>query len=108
MFTDTEVTVVRKGHPAASRMRNLNAFLDSGHVAVVGGGLTEDPVDSWLRQERLARQIVLRVPSYWQALQVVAHSDFVAFVPKRRAESLAGPLSQNVVRPPIDPGGYYE
>ncbi len=108
MFTDTEVTVVRKGHPAASRMRNLKAFLDSRHVAVVGRGLTEDPVDSWLRQERLARQIVLRVPSYLQALQVVAHSDLVAFVPKRLAESLAGPLSLNVVRPPIDPGEYQE
>jgi DNA-binding transcriptional LysR family regulator len=108
LFTDTEVTVVRKGHPAASRLKNLKAFLNSGHVAVVGRGLTEDPVDSWLRQEGLARQIVLRVPSYLQALQAVAQSDLVAFVPKRLAESLARPLSLTMLRPPIDPGEYQE
>jgi DNA-binding transcriptional LysR family regulator len=108
LFTDTEVTVVRKGHPAASRLKNLKTFLNSSHVAVVGRGLTEDPVDGWLRQEGLARQIVLRVPSYLQALQAVAQSDLVAFVPKRLAESLAKPLSVTVLRPPIDPGEYQE
>jgi DNA-binding transcriptional LysR family regulator len=107
-FTDTEVTVVRKGHPSTSQLKNLKAFLNSRHVAVVGWGRTEDPVDAWLRQERLARQIVLRVPSYLQALQAVAQSDLVAFVPKRLAESLAKPLSLAVLRPPIDPGEYQE
>jgi len=41
LFTDTEVTVMRKGHPSASRIKNLNSFLNSRHVAVVGRGLTE-------------------------------------------------------------------
>ncbi|MBO0797254.1 MAG: LysR family transcriptional regulator [Blastocatellia bacterium] len=108
LFTDTEVVVVGKRHPAASRMKNLETFLNSRHVAVVGRGLTEDPVDSWLRQEGLARHIALRVPSYLQALQAVAQADLVAFVPKRLAESLAGALSLAVVRPPIDPGEYQE
>jgi DNA-binding transcriptional LysR family regulator len=108
LFTDTEVTVVRKTHPFASRMKNLKAFLNARHVAVVGGGLTEDPVDAWLRQEGLERRIVLRVPSYLQALQAVAQTDLVAFVPKRLAESLTRPLSLDVLRPPIDPGEYQE
>jgi DNA-binding transcriptional LysR family regulator len=108
LFTDTEVTVVREGHPSASRMKNLKAFLNSSHVAVVGRGLTEDPVDGWLRQQGVARQIALRVPSYLQALEAVARTDLVAFVPKRLADSLAGPLSLAVLRPPIDPGEYRE
>jgi DNA-binding transcriptional LysR family regulator len=108
LFTDTEVTVVRKGHPAASRLKNLKTFLHSDHVAVVGKGLTEDPVDSWLRQEGLARNVVLRVPGYLQALQTVARSDVIAFVPKRLAESLARPFSLTVLPPPIDPAGYQE
>jgi DNA-binding transcriptional LysR family regulator len=78
------------------------------HVAVVGKGLKEDPVDTWLRQEGLARQIVLRVPSYLQALQAVAQSDLVAFIPKRLAEYLAKPLSLELIQPPIDPGEYEE
>jgi len=108
LFTDTEVTVVRKGHPAASRLKNLKTFLHSDHVAVVGKGLMEDPVDSWLRQEGLARNVVLRVPSYLQALQTVAQSDVIAFVPKRLAESLARPFSLAVLSPPIDPDEYQE
>jgi DNA-binding transcriptional LysR family regulator len=108
LFTDTEVTVVRKGHPSASRMTDVDTFLKARHVAVVGRGLTEDPVDGWLREEGLTRQIVLRVPSYLQALQAVALADLVAFVPKRLAESFAGPLSLAMLRPPIDPGEYQE
>jgi DNA-binding transcriptional LysR family regulator len=108
LFTDTEVTVVREGHPSASRIKNLKVFLNSRHVAVVGRGLTEDPVDTWLRQEGLVRQIVLRVPSYLQALQVVGQADLVAFVPKRLAESLAKPLSLSIIPSPINPGEYDE
>jgi DNA-binding transcriptional LysR family regulator len=108
LFTDTEVTVVRQGHPSVSRMKNLKVFLNSGHVAVVGRGLAEDPVDRWLREEGLTRQIVLRVPGYLQALQAVTQSDLVAFVPKRLAVSLAKPWSLAVLRPAIDPGEYQE
>jgi DNA-binding transcriptional LysR family regulator len=108
LFTDTEVTVVRSGHPSANRMKNLKTFLNSMHVAVCGQGLKEDPVDCWLREEGFARHIVLRVPSYLQALQAVAQSDLVAFVPSRLAEYLAKPLSLALLPPPIDPGEYEE
>jgi DNA-binding transcriptional LysR family regulator len=108
LFTDTEVTAIRKGHPSGSRMKNLKAFLNARHVAVVGRGLTEDPVDRWLREEGLRRKIVLRVPGYLQALQAVAQTDLVAFVPKRLAESLARPWALALIRPPIDPGEYQE
>lgn len=108
LFTDTEVTVVRKGHPSASKMKNLRTFLSSRHVAVVGRGLMQDPVDNWLQQEGLARQVVLRVPSYLQALQSVVETDLVAFVPKRLAESQARLLSLAMVPPPINPGTYEE
>jgi DNA-binding transcriptional LysR family regulator len=89
-------------------MENLKTFLQAMHVAVVGKGINEDPVDAWLRQEGLARRIVLRVPSYLQALQSVAGSNLVAFVPQRLAASLAKALSLTLVRPPIDPGRYQE
>jgi DNA-binding transcriptional LysR family regulator len=108
LFTDTEATVIRKRHPFAGRMKDLKAFLNARHVAVIGGGLTEDPVDTWLRHEGLTRKIVLRVPSYVQALQAVGQTDLVAFVPRRLAESLARRLSLSVIRPALDPGDYHE
>lgn len=107
-FTDTEVTVVRKGHPAAARMKYLKEFLKVRHVAVVGKGLSEDPVDTWLREEKVERKIGLRVPGYLQALQAVAQSNLAAIVPKRLAESVARPLRLCVIQPPMDPGEYQE
>jgi DNA-binding transcriptional LysR family regulator len=108
LFTDTEAVVVRAGYPRASRLRSLDVFLRARHVAVVGAGLREDPVDAWLRGEGLARDVVLQVPSYLQALQAAARSDVVAFVPRRLARSMARRLSLQVLPSPIDPGHYEE
>jgi DNA-binding transcriptional LysR family regulator len=108
LFTDTEAVVVRHGYPHASRLRALDVFLRSRHVAVVGAGLREDPVDTWLREQGLSRDIVLQVPSYLQALQVTARADLVAFVPRRLARSMARRFSLRVLPPPIEPGDYEE
>ena len=108
LFTDTESVVVRRGHPRASRLRTWRTFLDSGHVAVVGRGTAQDPVDVWLSGKRVERRIVLVVPSYVQALHVVATTDLVALLPTRLAQALARRLSLALLRPPIDPGTYQE
>jgi DNA-binding transcriptional LysR family regulator len=108
LFVDTEVVAVRRGHSLASRLKDLRAFLNARHVAVVGRGRTDDPVDVWLLGEGVKRRIALVVPSYLQALHVVARTDLVAFVPRRLVEALSAPLSLAIVRPPIDPGQYEE
>jgi hypothetical protein len=36
LFTDTEAVVVRNGYPRGSRLKALDVFLRSRHVAVVG------------------------------------------------------------------------
>jgi DNA-binding transcriptional LysR family regulator len=86
----------------------LDEFRRAKHVAVVGQGRREDPVDTWLREKRVERRIGLVVPSYLQALHMVASTDLVAFVPSRLIETLMQPLSLFRVTPPIDPGSYQE
>jgi DNA-binding transcriptional LysR family regulator len=108
LCSDTEVAVVRAGHPAQSRLTTRDGFLAASHIAVVGRGLRDDPFDDWLRQQGLVRRIALRVPSYVQALQVAARTDLVAFVPNGLAQSLAQPLSLSLNAPPVDPGAYDE
>lgn len=108
LFADTEALAVRRGHPAGARLKRLDEFLQARHVAVVGRGQREDPIDSWLREKSLERRIGLVVPSYLQALHMVAHTDLVAFVPRRLIETLVEPLSLIAVSPPIDPGKYEE
>jgi len=108
LFADTEAVAVRRGHPVGSRLSRLNRFLEARHVAIAGRGQREDAMDEWLRTQGIERRIALVVPSYVQALHVVARTDLVAFVPQRLIEALADPLSLNVVRPPVDPGTYEE
>jgi DNA-binding transcriptional LysR family regulator len=108
LFTDSESMVVRRGHPAATRLKALRGFLAASHVAVVGRDKPHDPVDAWLREEGVERRIALVVPSYLQALHAAATTDLVAFVPTRLAQTLASRLSLAVLRPPIDPGTYQE
>jgi DNA-binding transcriptional LysR family regulator len=105
---DTEVLVMRAGHPSARKLRRLEAFLQASHVAVVGHGVDEDPVDEWLREAGAIRRVALRAPTYVQALQTVARTDLVAVVPSRLARSLARSLSLECRRPPLDPGHFHE
>jgi DNA-binding transcriptional LysR family regulator len=108
LFSDTEAIAVRRGHLAGRRLSILDEFCHAKHVAVIGQGRTEDPVDTWLKEKRVERRIGLVVPSYLQALHMVANTDLVAFVPSRLIETLMQPLSLIRVAPPIDPGNYEE
>jgi DNA-binding transcriptional LysR family regulator len=108
LCTDTEVLVARKRHPRTKQLSRVAPFLAASHVAVVGHGLEEDTVDTWLRESGVERNVALRVPTYLQALQTVAHTDLVAVVPKRIAKSMARSLSLEIRKSPIDPGTYNE
>lgn len=108
LFADTEAIAVRRNHSVGARLERLKTFLDAGHVAVVGRGQSEDPIDTWLREHNVERRIALVVPGYLHALHMVARTDLVAFVPRRLIEALAAPLSLIAVAPPIDPGQYEE
>jgi DNA-binding transcriptional LysR family regulator len=108
LFGDTEAMAVRRGHKLRRRLHTLDGFLKARHVAVVGRGQREDPVDTWLREHGVERQIAVTVPSYLQALHVAARTDLAAFIPKRLIEALAGWLSLAMVPSPIDPGIYEE
>ncbi|QEE28935.1 LysR family transcriptional regulator [Terriglobus albidus] len=108
LFTDTEVVVFRAGRSLPRHLSRLDSFLTAKHVAVVGYGASEDPVDVWLRQEGQTRRIALRVPNYLQALQAVSQTDLVAVVPKRFVTIWMSPLSLSMTPPPINPGKYRE
>ena len=104
LYVDSDALAVRKGHPAASRLKTAEGFLKARHIAVVLRGQSEDLIDDWLRSKKLERQIALVVPSYIEALHVAARTDLVAFVPRRLIAALAQPLSLTTIAPPFDPG----
>jgi DNA-binding transcriptional LysR family regulator len=105
LFGDSDGLAVRRGHPQAARLKRMDVFLMARHVAVIGRGLSEDPIDTWLLARGIHRAIALSVPSYLQALHAVARSDLVAFVPGRLIGSLSAQLGLAAVSPPIQPDG---
>jgi DNA-binding transcriptional LysR family regulator len=104
LYTDSDALAVRRGHPAAARLKRREAFLSARHVAVIIRGQSEDLIDTWLRGKGIERNIALVVPGYIEALHVAARTDLVAFVPRRLIAALSKQLSLLSVTPPLDPG----
>src|SRR5258705_13106945 len=104
LYTDSDALAVRRGHPAAAKLKKRDGFLNARHVAVVIRGQSEDLIDIWLRPKGIERRIALVVPGYIEALHVAARTDLVAFVPRRLIGALSKQLSLTTVTPPLDPG----
>jgi len=108
LFTDRDACAARRDHPITRQIVRPEAFLNAQHVAVIGREFTEDPVDSWLRQEGYVRNVALSVPHYLQALHVVAQSDLIAVIPERLIRAYAAVLDLDVVKVPLDVGTFDE
>lgn len=108
LFTDRDACAVRRGHRVAKQLTNAGEFLRARHVAVIGREFTEDPVDTWLRQEGRERNIALTVPHYLQALHVAAQSDLIAVIPERLIRAYAGILNLDLMAVPLDVGTFDE
>jgi DNA-binding transcriptional LysR family regulator len=104
LYVDRDALAVRRGHPAATKLKKRDAFLNARHVAVIIRGQNEDLIDGWLRAKGIERKIALVVPGYIEALHVAARTDLVAFVPLRLIGALSKQLSLVSVTPPLDPG----
>ena len=108
LFTDRDACVVRRGNPRAHLISKPQEFLKAKHVAVVGREFSEDPVDTWLRQEGYERNVVLTVPHYLQALHLVAESDLIGVIPERLIRAYTGILDLDAVTVPLDVGTFEE
>src|SRR6185295_16572946 len=104
LFTDHDTCVRRTGHPLARSLGQLETFLRAKHVAVIGRGAREDPIDGWLRDEGYERNVATVVPSYLQALHLVAQSDFIAVLPSCVVEAKQRQLGVKAIAvpPPLD------
>ena len=108
LFTDRDTCAVRRGNPVAKKIASAEEFLKAKHVAVVGRDSGEDPVDTWLREEGLARNVMLTVPHYLQALHVASQSDLIAVIPERLIRAYGGAIDVGVVAVPLEVGTFDE
>jgi DNA-binding transcriptional LysR family regulator len=108
LFSDRDACAVRRGHSITNLIAKPEEFLKAKHVAVVGREFAEDPVDTWLRQEGLERNVVLTVPHYLQALHVVSESDLIGVIPERLIRAYASILDLDALKVPLDVGTFEE
>ena len=62
LYSDTDAIAVRRNHPDAGRVGDMETFTPLGHVAVIGYGEQEDLVDTWLAENGVTRRIELVAP----------------------------------------------
>nr|WP_234885956.1 LysR family transcriptional regulator [Sinorhizobium fredii] len=104
LYGDTFVTLMRTGHPAASRKLTLNRYLELEHivVSVTGKGLA--PVDMALARMGRERRVRVRVPGFLTAVEIAAQSDLIMTLPSILARTAAGMGRFVALTPPLDLG----
>ncbi|KEA65504.1 Transcriptional regulator, LysR family [Marinobacterium lacunae] len=86
---DHYVCLMRRDHPLASATLDTQAYIDSGHISISGGGDKNRAVDDALHLQGLHRSIRVSVPFIQAALAFTARSDLLLTLPAHMANSLA-------------------
>ncbi|VVE54662.1 LysR family transcriptional regulator [Pandoraea horticolens] len=83
LFQDRFVGICRTGHPLLSKPGvTVERYASCLHVVVSRKREFSGPVDDALDQLGLRRTVVLVVPAYTNAMQIVRHSDLIGLVPR--------------------------
>ncbi|MGI5349305.1 LysR family transcriptional regulator [Streptomyces sp. CA-250714] len=77
IFTDTNVGVVRRGHPLLEGEITPERFAAADHVTGSRRGRLHGPIDELLAAQGLRRRVVASVPTLTSTLLVVAQTDLV-------------------------------
>lgn len=102
LYEHRYVGVVRSGHPILRKRRTARLFAEQQHVALTQRGRTQESVDAALAAAGYRREVVLTVPGVYNAVMAAAHSDLVATVPVRSAQSVAQTLDLKSFALPFD------
>jgi DNA-binding transcriptional LysR family regulator len=91
--TESFVCGIRSDHPFKKRVMSVDDLCSLKHVLVspLGGSFSAD-IDAAMAEQGKARDIMISVPSFMFAEQILQHSDFAAVLPRTLALSLKGAL----------------
>jgi DNA-binding transcriptional LysR family regulator len=101
LFTQDFVCLVSRHHPRIREALTLKTFCSEGHVVVTTSGTGHAIVDREFAKRRVARNIVLRVPSFLGIGRLVASTELISIVPRRLGEVLADQEKIKVFVPPV-------
>jgi DNA-binding transcriptional LysR family regulator len=109
LLDERSVLVARHDHPSAGKKLSRHATGTLRHVRVdmIPGKRFRDPFESLFARARVAREIVMTVPSFSAAAEVVAATDLVTMLPSSLLASkgrsfgvraLATPLPEHITK----------
>ncbi|MBN2791421.1 MAG: LysR family transcriptional regulator [Desulfuromonadales bacterium] len=102
LIEDRYCCVLRQGHPAAQNL-TLAKYLELTHGVVSLIRRKDHPVDLRLRELDLpSRRIGLHVESFFSLAYLLAHNDFIATLPHKLAEQIAGPANLVILDLPFE------
>ncbi len=90
-----------KHHPRIQAKLNRPAFLAEGHIVVSTSGTGHSIVDKVLARHKLARRVVLRVPSFLGVARIVAQTKLLVIVPRLLGHALALQEQFQLLEPPV-------
>lgn len=104
LFSDEQVCLMRRGHPALSSAFTVDRFAALPHVLISpgGAGIYGQRIDALLKSLGIRRRVVLTLPSFLAMPYVVARTDVIATVPSRLARYFCEVLPLAMCPPPLE------
>ncbi len=72
--------LVRRGHPHEHHI-SLDDYLELNHVMISPSGNGNSEIDDSLAKQGLKRNVAVRVPHFFAALEIIARTDFMILLP---------------------------
>ncbi len=102
LFEEGFICMASQHHPRLGKQMRLKDFLHERHVEVVmPRGTGHWILNKTLEEQGIARNVVIRVPSFLGVAGIVAHSDLIAIVPAHLGSILAGEGQTKLLTMPI-------
>jgi DNA-binding transcriptional LysR family regulator len=105
LYEEEGVLVVRKGHPHIRRRMSKDQFNTLRHIDILlalgGPGIGHRIVEEFFASHGLHRDIAISVPSFAAAAAIVAHTDWVAGMPRRMAAAFLRQMPLITVAMPV-------
>ena len=101
LFTQDFVCLASQDHPRVRARLSPRLFSAEGHIVVTTAGTGHAIVDKVLDRHKLARRVVLRVPSFLGVARIVAQTEFLVIVPRLLGHLLATQERVQLLEPPV-------
>lgn len=101
LFAQDFVCLASADHPRVRAKLGRRAFSAEGHIVVTASGTGHAIVDKVLAKHRVARRVVLRVPSFLGVARIVAQTELLVIVPRLLGDAVAMQERVQRLEPPV-------